>query len=80
MTRSLAAELRQLTAEVIRMGGLAEAQVVDAVDAVVRRELGSRRVWAQRTSANCQRQYACGGCHSVGVSSAAHAERAAPSC
>ena len=33
MTRSLAAELRQLTAEVIRMGGLAEAQVVDAVDA-----------------------------------------------
>ena len=39
MTRSLAAELRQLTAEVIRMGGLAEAQVVDAVDAVVRRDV-----------------------------------------
>jgi phosphate transport system protein len=28
-----------LTAEVIRMGGLAEAQVVDAVDAVVRRDV-----------------------------------------
>ena len=39
MTRELAAELRQLTAEVIRMGGLAEAQVVDAVDAVVRRDV-----------------------------------------
>lgn len=39
MTRSLAVELRQLTAEVIRMGGLAEAQVVDAVDAVVRRDV-----------------------------------------
>ena len=39
MTRSLPAELRQLTAEVIRMGGLAEAQVVDAVDAVVRRDV-----------------------------------------
>lgn len=33
------AELRALTAEVIRMGGLAEAQVVDAVDAVVRRDV-----------------------------------------
>ena len=39
MTRSLQAELRQLVAEVIRMGGLAEAQVVDAVDAVVRRDV-----------------------------------------
>ena len=39
MIRELAAELRQLTAEVIRMGGLAEAQVVDAVDAVVRRDV-----------------------------------------
>lgn len=39
MTRTLTAELRQLTAEVIRMGGLAEAQVVDAVDAVVRRDV-----------------------------------------
>ena len=39
MTRSLQAELRQLTAEVIRMGGLAEAQVTDAVDAVVRRDV-----------------------------------------
>src|SRR3569833_2397304 len=36
---SYAAELRALTAEVIRMGGLAEAQVVDAVDAVVRRDV-----------------------------------------
>lgn len=39
MTRTLQAELRHLTAEVIRMGGLAEAQVVDAVDAVVRRDV-----------------------------------------
>ncbi|MEW5686227.1 MAG: phosphate signaling complex protein PhoU [Pseudomonadota bacterium] len=39
MTRSYQSELRQLVAEVIRMGGLAEAQVVDAVDAVVRRDV-----------------------------------------
>lgn len=39
MTRTLQSELRQLVAEVIRMGGLAEAQVVDAVDAVVRRDV-----------------------------------------
>ena len=39
MTRSIPSELRQLVAEVIRMGGLAEAQVVDAVDAVVRRDV-----------------------------------------
>ncbi len=39
MTRNLQTELRHLTAEVIRMGGLAEAQVVDAVDAVVRRDV-----------------------------------------
>ncbi len=39
MTLSYQAELRQLVAEVIRMGGLAEAQVVDAVDAVVRRDV-----------------------------------------
>ncbi len=39
MTRTYQAELRQLVAEVIRMGGLAEAQVVDAVDAVVRRDV-----------------------------------------
>ena len=39
MTRSYQAELRQLVADVIRMGGLAEAQVVDAVDAVVRRDV-----------------------------------------
>ena len=36
---SYAPELRALVAEVIRMGGLAEAQVVDAVDAVVRRDV-----------------------------------------
>ena len=39
MTKSCQAELRRLTAEVIRMGGLAEAQVVDAVDAFVRRDV-----------------------------------------
>jgi phosphate transport system protein len=36
---SYAPELRGLVADVIRMGGLAEAQVVDAVDAVVRRDV-----------------------------------------
>jgi phosphate transport system protein len=36
---SYSAELRALVAEVIRMGGLAEAQVVDAVEAVVRRDV-----------------------------------------
>ena len=39
MARTYQSELRQLVAEVIRMGGLAEAQVVDAVDAVVRRDV-----------------------------------------
>src|SRR5436190_14403264 len=39
MTRSSQGELRQVVAEVIRMGGLAEAQVPDAVDAVVRRDV-----------------------------------------
>jgi phosphate transport system protein len=39
LINSCVAELRQLVAEVIRMGGLAEAQVVDAVDAVVRRDV-----------------------------------------
>jgi phosphate transport system protein len=39
MTRSSQGELRQVVAEVIRMGGLAEAQVTDAVDAVVRRDV-----------------------------------------
>jgi len=39
VTRTYQAELRQLVAEVIRMGGLAEAQVMDAVDAVVRRDV-----------------------------------------
>ncbi len=39
LDKSYAAEQRALTAEVIRMGGLAEAQVVDAVDAVVRRDV-----------------------------------------
>jgi phosphate transport system protein len=34
-----AMDVRSLTAEVIRMGGLAEAQVVDAVDALVRRDV-----------------------------------------
>jgi phosphate transport system protein len=39
VSRASQAELRQLVAEVIRMGGLAEAQVTDAVDAVVRRDV-----------------------------------------
>jgi phosphate transport system protein len=39
VTQSIPSELRQLVAEVIRMGGLAEAQVVDAVDAVIRRDV-----------------------------------------
>jgi phosphate transport system regulatory protein PhoU len=37
--RPAATELRSLSADLIRMGGLAEAQVVDAVEAVVRRDV-----------------------------------------
>jgi phosphate transport system protein len=37
--RSPETELRSLSADVIRMGGLAEAQVMDAVEAVVRRDV-----------------------------------------
>jgi phosphate transport system protein len=37
--RSYGDELSQLTAEVARMGGLAEAQVADAVDSVARRDV-----------------------------------------
>ena len=38
--RAYGDELAQLTAEVARMGGLAEAQVADAVDCVARRDVG----------------------------------------
>jgi phosphate transport system protein len=37
--RSYGDELSQLTAEVARMGGLAEAQVADAVDSIARRDV-----------------------------------------
>ena len=41
-------ELNQLTAEVARMGGLAEAQVADAVDSVARRDVAlARAVWIE---------------------------------
>lgn len=33
-------ELAQLTAEIARMGGLAEAQVADAIDSIARRDVG----------------------------------------
>lgn len=38
--RSYADEMSQLTAEVARMGGLAEAQVADGVDSIARRDVG----------------------------------------
>ena len=36
-------ELNQLTAEVARMGGLAEAQVADAIESVARRDVALGR-------------------------------------
>ncbi|WP_339915105.1 phosphate signaling complex protein PhoU [uncultured Brevundimonas sp.] len=41
-------ELNQLTAEVARMGGLAEAQVADAVDSVARRDVALGRAVVER--------------------------------
>ena len=41
-------ELNQLTAEVARMGGLAEAQVADAVDSVARRDIALARAVVER--------------------------------
>ncbi len=41
-------ELNQLTAEVARMGGLAEAQVADAVDSVARRDVALARAVVDR--------------------------------
>lgn len=41
-------ELNQLTAEVARMGGLAEAQVADAVDSVARRDIALARAVIDR--------------------------------
>ena len=41
-------ELNQLTAEVARMGGLAEAQVADAVDSVARRHVALARAVVDR--------------------------------
>ncbi|MGV8929915.1 MAG: phosphate signaling complex protein PhoU [Brevundimonas sp.] len=41
-------ELNQLTAEVARMGGLAEAQVADAVDSVARRDVALGRAVVDR--------------------------------
>ena len=41
-------ELDQLTAEVTRMGGLAEAQVADAIESVARRDIGLARAVVER--------------------------------
>ena len=41
-------ELNQLTAEVARMGGLAEAQVADAVESVARRDIALARAVVER--------------------------------
>jgi phosphate transport system protein len=41
-------ELNQLTAEVARMGGLAEAQVADAIDATARRDVALARAVVER--------------------------------
>jgi phosphate transport system protein len=41
-------ELNQLTAEVVRLGGLAEAQVADAVESVARRDVALARAVIER--------------------------------
>ena len=41
-------ELNQITAEVARMGGLAEAQVADAIDSVARRDVALARAVVER--------------------------------
>ena len=41
-------ELNQLTAEIARMGGLAEAQVADSIDSVARRDVGLARAVIER--------------------------------
>ncbi|HRO34150.1 MAG TPA: phosphate signaling complex protein PhoU [Brevundimonas sp.] len=41
-------ELNQITAEVARMGGLAEAQVADAIDSVARRDVALARAVIER--------------------------------
>jgi phosphate transport system protein len=46
--KSYGDELNQLTAEVARMGGLAEAQVADAVDSVARRDVALAQAVTQR--------------------------------
>ena len=46
--KSYGDELNQLTAEVARMGGLAEAQVADAIDAVARRDVALARAVVER--------------------------------
>ncbi len=46
--KSYGDELNQLTAEVARMGGLAEAQVADAVEAVARRDVALARAVVER--------------------------------
>jgi phosphate transport system protein len=46
--KSYGDELNQLTAEVARMGGLAEAQVADAVESVARRDVALARAVVER--------------------------------
>ena len=46
-------ELNQLTAEVARMGGLAEAQVADSVDSVARRDVALARAVVDRGWTPC---------------------------
>ena len=41
-------ELNQITAEIARMGGLAEAQVADAIDSVARRDIALARAVVER--------------------------------
>ena len=41
-------ELNQITAEIARMGGLAEAQVADAIDSVARRDVALARAVVER--------------------------------
>ena len=50
IVKSFEEELNELPAEIVAMGGLAEPQVGDAVDALVKRDRGSPRQVVETTT------------------------------